>query len=74
MQSMDNSLVSSVPMQEKEMVISLFTVLQIHCDFPKLWFPVICLHLEKVIADFYRLNQVTTELHNAVQIFTFFLF
>lgn len=34
MQSMDNSLVSSVPMQEKEMVISLFTVLQIHCDFP----------------------------------------
>lgn len=34
MQSMDNSLVSSVPMQEKEMVISLFTVLQIRCDFP----------------------------------------
>lgn len=32
------------------------------------------MHLEKVIADIYQLNQVTTELHNTFQIFVSLLF
>lgn len=71
MQWMDNGLGSSVPLEEECMAISVFAVLQIHCAFLTL---IIRMHLEKVIADIYQLNRVTTELHNTFQIFVSLLF